>query len=863
MMASFKKTFLAGLLLTAGLLTCTAQPLERFNAYTQLLSPEKLYLHTDREVYCVGDTIWFRAYLDNAAVAAEFPACNYVYVELLASLVEKNYNLDRNVESETVRARVKVKRMGDILSGWLKIPDNLNTGIATIRAYSYWMLNREPEYMFYKNLELRNPMKDDFVDLLVKEEVKENDKYAEMGVANPFAKKRETKRQIDVQFLPESGRWRYGQAATLGIRTADENGMGIPVSGEIYADDQVAGQFVTDAHGLGTVTLTLEQPVKRLYAQVYEGETFLARADVPLPAAEAATIRLKVLEDSIEADVSDGGMPLPDSTFIVIHDNDDIYLRIPYSAQSRRLKIPVDLLSPGISNLALVDESGLVYAERAFFIFPESTKPQLSLDKASYGPRERVSAEVGLPAGSYSVAVSDDGYAPLSGRGYDLVSWWYLGSEIPSFIEDAASYFDETRPLNERIAAMDKVMLTHGWKYYELPKILSGETLMPSFGKEYTQSLSGVVRGTLRTARKSIVSFVAPSIGYSAMGQLDTSGYFALNGLDFPEGTQFLVGAVSLGGSTRRFTPFLNDDIFAVYHRYPSYLDKAGYTQQYKQDMLRNYYNSGGEIVYSLHPSFISVARPTHTVNISPLPEYEFKQGQFRSEQELNPYNSMDLLTYIVTTCPPLRFGDQRPMAITAGGVGTDDTVTESNDTAQDDVPMSEYRSIVCRVQKISSQMAVSSGWEEIIVYVNGMRSSCAELEGMMVSDITAFAYVQGSDAIRFNEDIGNSLSPRSVVMVKTRMYAHDVAANVSTGKPLGWEQPRTFYSPRYESPQSRRNPEPVRATLYWNPDLVAEPGEATRFDFYTSDHKADATLVIEGFTREGVPVSIKGKVNR
>lgn len=838
-------------------------PLERFNDYTQLLAPEKIYLHTDREVYCVGDTIWFRAYLDNASRAAEFPACNYVYVELISKLVEKNVNLSRYVEQEEVRARVKVKRVDDILSGWIKIPDNLNTGVAVLRAYSYWMLNRAPEYMFYKDIELRNPMKDDFVETMVKEEVKEKDKYAQMGVTSPFEKERAEKPETDVQFLPESGRWITGQPAMFGIRAVDGNGFGLHVNGEVFADEVQVGSFETDDHGLGRMEIRLGASAKKLYAQVYAGEEFLALVNLPAPSPQAAVIRLKALEDCIEVELADSGLNLPDSTFVIVHDNDDIYLRIPYSERTRRLKIPYVMLSPGISNLALADDRGIVYAERPFFVFPSEPAPALVTDKEEYGPRERVACRIDLPEGDWSVSVSDDGYAPYSGKGYDLVSWWYLGSELPTFVEDAASYFDAGRPLAERVAAIDLVMLTHGWRYYELPKIFSGETIMPTFGKEYAQSLSGVVKGSLRTARKSIVSFVAPSIGFSAMGQLDTTGYFALNGLDFPEGTQFLVGAVSLGGNTRRFTPFLNDDIFAVFHHYPAYLDNVSYSQQYKYDILKNYYNSGGDIVYSLHPSFITVSRPTTAVNISPLPDFEFKQGQFRSEQDLEPYNALDLPTYIVTTCPPLRFGDQIPMAVTSGGGGTDDTDTTTENTAESDIPLSDYRSIVCRVQKISSQMGQSSGWEEIIVFVNGMRSSCADLEGLMVSDITAFAYVQGADAIRFNEDLGNSLSPRSVVMIKTRMYSHDMAANVSTGKPLGWQQPRHFYNPRYEDVRSRKAPEPVRPTLYWNPALLSEPGEETRFDFYTSDHKADATVVIEGFTKEGVPLSIKGKVNR
>ena len=157
----------------------------------------------------------------------------------------------------------------------------------------------------------------------------------------------------------------------------------------------------------------------------------------------------------------------------------------------------------------------------------------------------------------------------------------------------------------------------------------------------------------------------------------------------------------------------------------------------------------------------------------------------------------------------------------------------------------------------------MSSGWEEILVFMNGIPSSCEELEGLNVSDLTGFAYITGSDAMKFNPGVDNALAPRSVVMVETLQIIRGVAANVSTGKPLGWQQPRHFYNPRYEDTNSRKAPEPIRATLYWNPSLSVEPGEETHFNFYTSDHKADATVIVEGFTKDGVPLSVKGKIRR
>ena len=839
-----KRGLLLGAILFLTLPAFAWQGEDLFSAYARLLSPEKVYLHTDREVYGVGDTIWFKGYLDNAAQTAEFPAGNFLYVELISTMVQKNVVLGKDEPVEQVRARVKVKRRADGFSGWLAIPDNLNTGIATLRAYSYWMLNREPEYMFHKDIELRNPMKDDFVETLARDKVKEDYKYNDVGMENPFDKPRtDRKKKVDVQFLPESGRWLYGHTAVLGIRAVDADGHGLPLSGDIFADDQAVGQFTTDRHGLGVVTLHLDIPVKKLYAQCYEGDTFITRAELPLPVQAGASIHVTALEDGVQAVLHDQGLAFADSVFVVVHDHDDIYMQLPYTPQTRQLIIPYALLTPGINNLALMDAAGTVYAERPFFVFPEEeSAPEILLDKEQYGPREKVVASLDLPDGEWSVSVSDDGFAPYSGRGYNLVSWWYLGSELSSFVEDPQSYFDTGRPRKERIAAIDSVMLTHGWTYYELPAILTGQTEMPQFGKEYTQSISGVVRGTFRTARRSVVLFVAPSIGFSAMGQLDSTGYFVLNAIDFPEGTQFLVSAESLGGNTRRFTPFLDDDIFARPYHYPAYLDRPDYPQEYKQEFLKAYYNAGGDIVYSLHPSYVTGMPAPGQENISPLPDYVFKPGQYRSERDLEPYQALDVHTYIVSTCPPLRFA-------------------EASDSSHSD---ENYRSIVCRTQRVSTQMGISSGWEEIIVYRDGMRSSCEDIEGLNVSDLTGFAYLTGSDALRFNTGMDNVLAPKSVVLLKTRLYAHDVASNVTTGKPLGWQQAKHFYSPRYEDPMMRKlAKEQVRATLYWNPALRSETGTLTTFDFYTSEHKAPATILIEGFTKEGIPLSMKGRVNR
>ncbi|MRR24095.1 Plug domain-containing protein, partial [bacterium] len=76
---------------------------------------------------------------------------------------------------------------------------------------------------------------------------------------------------------------------------------------------------------------------------------------------------------------------------------------------------------------------------------------------------------------------------------------------------------------------------------------------------------------------------------------------------------------------------------------------------------------------------------------------------------------------------------------------------------------------------------------------------------------------------------------------------------NIRTTMPLGYQEPAEFYSPKYETEESRETgPPDLRTTIYWNPDVkVSSDGEAS-FDFYTADSPSDYTVIIEGVTEDG-----------
>ncbi len=62
------------------------------------------------------------------------------------------------------------------------------------------------------------------------------------------------------------------------------------------------------------------------------------------------------------------------------------------------------------------------------------------------------------------------------------------------------------------------------------------------------------------------------------------------------------------------------------------------------------------------------------------------------------------------------------------------------------------------------------------------------------------------------------------------------------------------FYSPDYSVDAGRLSRIPdFRNTLYWNPDVATSADGSTAVEFYTSDEKTEYTIIIEGFTSEGI----------
>ena len=820
-----------------------------YQQYTQLLSPEKVYLHTDKDVYFATDTIWFSGYVENTSYTSEFDESNYIYVELISNQLYRNGTsfINYSEYQNDVVVRKKIRRIGNSFQGHIVVPEMNSTGRAILRAYTYWMLNRPVEYMFYKELELTNPMKDKLVMAMAEKKIKKKEAYLRIGEKSPIEKSKAAKQdsieRYDVQFLPESGNYIIGERTVVYVKSVGTKGMGASVYGEIYdEEDNIVAHYITDSLGFGRVEIE-ELPGDKLTASVKSGNGYEGkRVKLPKAKTDGVTIQgrfsVSGIEDYSQSDkvqitVNTTGTLLSQGLKVYLHNGSEIYYSKDINNTEETLTVQLRSLTAGIHSVSVIDSEGNVYAERPLLVLPtEKEVLTLSTDSTEYGKRDVVDLSVKVPASlldsisNFSLSVTDMGLTEDKEK-TTIQSYMLLKSELKGYIEDIEWYFNSTIPLSERILRGDLLLQTQGWRYYEIDKIVQGKSEQPYFGREYRQTLFGKVVNPIGLTKRATVSFLAPSINFRAMGQID-SGYFVLRDVDFPENTRFIVSSIGKNGKSTSHMPILQNDYFAPVHDYPVRGEKVEYTDSYKKAVESIYYGKDDgdyAMAFELNPIVVTTQLITPKNSPSPIPNYPIRREWYRDSIDIKPYVKYhDLLSYITSTF----FG-----IVNSPVLGL----------------------LLSRSPSASSGMAPGGRYTCLEYYVNGMSIDKEDfynnyLFNIEMKDIESIIYVSGLSAKPFQPaQTMTQLHPSSILMIRTKPHVRTdlVPYNVSSAYPIGWQKPVKFYSPKYEATKRKKKDTDNRITVYWNPSLKFDNDGKATVSFYTTDSHSKYRVEVEG----------------
>lgn len=110
-----------------------------------LMAQERVFVHTDRNVYLSGETIWFQAYCLDGKTNTPSPLSKVLYLELLDEKGQPVQQLKVWLEDG----------MGD---GNLFVDGDIATGMYYLKAYTAWMRNFPSAFFFEKPIRIIHPL---------------------------------------------------------------------------------------------------------------------------------------------------------------------------------------------------------------------------------------------------------------------------------------------------------------------------------------------------------------------------------------------------------------------------------------------------------------------------------------------------------------------------------------------------------------------------------------------------------------------------------------------------------------------------------------------------------------------------------
>lgn len=764
-----------------------------YRLYTHFFAPEKLYLHLDRTYYTSGETIWFNGILQNASDSTEAACSNFIYVEL------------QDREGKNI-LRVKAKRRGFGFPGNLLLPETLETGRYTLRAYTLSQIDRDPEYMFNQA-----------VDVLGADGRKQRQAQKEAGGG------------IDVSFYPEGGRWFSGNMSCIAFKAMDEEGRSVDLQAAVVdQDDNFICPAATVHDGMGKVAIFPR-----------EGSTYSLKLPdgrkirLPEPSPEGAAISLLTLPGRLCVSVSGADLSkssgLEGKYSLVIRDRDKMRQigDVALGGGGRQFIIGRALLAGGINHLLLVNSEGKIVSERMFFVF-DTDSPQCAVKpfgntreaRSPLVARLSLTDAAGKPlGGNCSVSVVRGSLASHC-QDDNLVSYMRLSGELRGKINDPDWYFDPSVPLRERETALDLLMMVQGWTYYKLDWMGDKDSKMdlPGHAREYVQSIRGRIDRWLgnKVPRKFAMFVWIPQQKFTTFVQVEEGSTFKMDSLDFSENTGFLVKVIREGGGID-YIPKWAGDVFASRH---VYLPAAGH--------------SSAVAVEDNIPLTVETITDTLQAAVVTADDAfdELLGGHSVSPSELELYRDRSLIDYVSMKAPSFRYNQ--------GGMYNTRNVRASSGS-------------VISIDEEGNEMIEDESSEgDVKLVVDGSVQDWWMFEDISLESISAISISKISDSFYGAQGGVVSIKLRSGVRIER---SSETEPSLAYFVPLGYQVPDKFYAPRYDRGDvfdefDHRN------TIYWNPSVKIEGGNAVLRFCNTDQMDLPYLLRAEGITSDGRPFS-------
>ena len=846
----------------------------RMEQQALLYPSERLYLHTDRNSYIAGEKVWIKAYVVDGITNIPNKKSRYVFV-----------TLQNPFKEILVKVRLRADEDG-FIHGNLLLPEELPKGEYTLCAYTRYMENEGENTFFRKRIVINSVM-----NKSIRMETKVRGNYLDVRFINPVtgevqevrnsqatspsgginlqkkddgysvkfheSKDRtlliqagnykefvalDVKPDYDVSFLPEGGNLVAGTFNRVAFKAINSSGQGEAVSGTLRDEqDSILFAFHSIHRGMGTFGFIPQSGKK--YVAVCENQSGQSKRFV-LPEALERGYGLQVnrVNEKFFVKLLCCGDAPTESLYLLAHQKGWPVMIYPYKQGNMTYAFEVEKFLPGVASFLLVAENGKILNERMVFVRNDlSLQGHVTADKAEYDSREKVSLSVSVKDsngkdwnGECSVAVTDN-YDVQPDSCVNIFSTLLLESGLRGHIESPAWYFQSGNELY-REQALDVLMMTQGWKRYDLEKTWQGEFQHPSIPHEASLSVEGKV--TKRISRKpvenAVVQLMVPTLGETKKLVTGSDGLFRFDGFEYPDSTIYWVNAYTEKGKdnvvvdldtivppslAEILPPYREDEKLPKREEVsPEYLAKADLRFLHEKGMRHIFLDE----VLVTAPKFV------------PKTEYESRLGVVSVRaKEIEQSGVLDIPTLLRQKLGGISIGADRYGAKYILYRGAPVTII------------------------IDGTVYVDTGGE------HGKYHSAHQFLMMMnKNDIEQIDFIKGAAGVV--PYVAHSSGCAIAITTKRggkEYNAKWAPTNLKVTMPLGYQLPVEFYSPRYGLRVDEKNKTPdLRTTIYWQPRLKVRNGKAD-FDFYSADGLVNYSVIIEGVSEDGRLLRVEEKI--
>lgn len=789
----------------------TAQdPGSLLSNYNSKVPQEKLYIQFDNTTYTPGQTIWYKAYLQQGNKPSYLSTSLY---------------LDWYTDNGMLLARTTAPIMGGTASGDYTIPVPFNGRQLRVMAYTKWMLNFDSAFLFQKTFSV------------VKKEAMQ---YPVAASSNPPA--------ITVGFYPEGGDLVEGLGCTIAFRAINAAGMPANISGNIINQDKkIITGFATTHNGMGKCSFT---PLP--------GETYTAQwkntsgigQTTPLPAAKRSGIALTVVNNGSTRSVTIERTAQPEDRFkkvsLVATMNQQLLFKgVANLADQQKIetRIPTDRFPSGVLRLTVFDAGMLPVAEQVLFVNNDEyrTDVTIAVDTPGLSPHAKNVYRIMLPdslAASLSLSVTD-GDDPYDASA-NIFSSLLLSSEIRGRIFNPAYYF---RSGEDSVAAqLDLVMLTHGWRRFVWDDVLLGKTPLLKYAADTGYiSLNGTVSLPGNTKLKQ--------------GQLMN---VFLSSRD--SGRQMLFVPVNPDGSFILDKLVLFDTGMILYR-----LNKMAMPKHSEVSFNNSLQLDTAIQLPPLLPD--SVWRPADTSGLARIRSVIAAQEEAEILKKKTTLQEVVVHARSRTQVLNDRHTGYAPFKDTARSYNfnvLDDTTAMESPTLYHylmHTPMPGFRVTWAGYPPQPTLIAIDG--TGVPLYINEFEASYEEMTSLTMDMI---AYIKVFQPPFMNSHPGAWRGGAlAVYLVNDKDYKDRrkrLPTRLKNQVLAGYTPVKEFYSPTYAETQLNRNDADLRRTLLWQPDIQTGGTSAVSISFYNNDISNSLRVTLEGMAADGRLIHVERKIN-